>query len=300
MKETKWYENEKHISPTVFIPSFWAACLLTILLKFVLMLLKYSWMSGKQRRPCSDAVLWRLIWVYTVCLLTLSVQTLQVNTVFISAGYFMLWPHAKYKPIGWNELGILTSFISVSPQCSSPLNSWKSGFVSSSSSLKQTLCETFQTQVCISILYNPFIRWTKNDTCTNSLYPDETPHNEPSHQDLLCLPFWFWTETESPFLHQWKCPNSRMGVIFRNSVMKGLTQVSVYFYFFTKKKLYEKFHFLQHLTISTISSNVVKPSVKRYTARRYLHIWRTGPTTCYFRNISDLSPCCKNQRQESK
>ena len=30
---------------------------------------------------------------------------------------------------------------------------------------------------------------TKTDTCANSVDPDKTAHNEPSHQDLHCLPF---------------------------------------------------------------------------------------------------------------
>ena len=29
---------------------------------------------------------------------------------------------------------------------------------------------------------------TKTDTCANSIDPDETARNEPSHQDLHCLP----------------------------------------------------------------------------------------------------------------
>ena len=38
---------------------------------------------------------------------------------------------------------------------------------------------------------------TKIDTCANSVDPDETAHNEPSHQDLHCLPLsiGFWLAT---------------------------------------------------------------------------------------------------------
>ena len=32
---------------------------------------------------------------------------------------------------------------------------------------------------------------TKPDTSSNSIDPDETAHNESSHQDLHCLQFWF-------------------------------------------------------------------------------------------------------------
>ena len=32
---------------------------------------------------------------------------------------------------------------------------------------------------------------TKTDSFAKSVDPDETAHNEPSHQDLCCLPFCF-------------------------------------------------------------------------------------------------------------
>ena len=32
---------------------------------------------------------------------------------------------------------------------------------------------------------------TEPDTYANSVDPDETTHNEPSHQTLHCLPFYF-------------------------------------------------------------------------------------------------------------
>ena len=31
----------------------------------------------------------------------------------------------------------------------------------------------------------------KTDACANSVDPDEMAHNEPSHQDIHCLPFCF-------------------------------------------------------------------------------------------------------------
>ena len=42
---------------------------------------------------------------------------------------------------------------------------------------------------------------TKTDNFANSVDPDETAHNEPSHQDLHCLPS-FW--------QQWIRPNVEM------------------------------------------------------------------------------------------
>ena len=33
--------------------------------------------------------------------------------------------------------------------------------------------------------------YTKTDAFANSVEPDETAHNEPSHQDLHCLQFYF-------------------------------------------------------------------------------------------------------------
>ena len=43
-------------------------------------------------------------------------------------------------------------------------------------------------------LHNSYVvtlsdRHTKTNTCTNSVDPDEAARNEPSHQDLQCLPF---------------------------------------------------------------------------------------------------------------
>ena len=39
-------------------------------------------------------------------------------------------------------------------------------------------------------IHNPFSPVDLNNTHTNSVDPDEMAHNEPSHQDLHCLPFW--------------------------------------------------------------------------------------------------------------
>ena len=38
-------------------------------------------------------------------------------------------------------------------------------------------------------LFNLYIPYTKTDTLANSEGPDEMAHNEPSRQDLHCLPF---------------------------------------------------------------------------------------------------------------
>ena len=53
------------------------------------------------------------------------------------------------------------------------------------------------------------VRQTKTDTCANSVDLDETARNEPSHLDLLCLPFLFEFRLK-PYFHQWICPNSRL------------------------------------------------------------------------------------------
>ena len=38
-------------------------------------------------------------------------------------------------------------------------------------------------------LINPFSPANQNNFFANNVDPDETAHNEPSHQDLPCLPF---------------------------------------------------------------------------------------------------------------
>ena len=47
---------------------------------------------------------------------------------------------------------------------------------------------------------------TKTDAFANSVDPDETACNEPSHQDLHCLPFCFLVFYLHPHLQQWTCP----------------------------------------------------------------------------------------------
>ena len=58
-------------------------------------------------------------------------------------------------------------------------------------------------------------------TFANSVDPDETAHNEHSHQDPHCLPFCYQFLTGTPDLQQWVYPNSEIGrVHFRNSSEK--------------------------------------------------------------------------------
>ena len=49
--------------------------------------------------------------------------------------------------------------------------------------------------------FNPFSPTDRNNVFANSVDPDETAHNEPSHQDIRCLPFCIGFSTETPI---WK------------------------------------------------------------------------------------------------
>ena len=42
------------------------------------------------------------------------------------------------------------------------------------------------------IILTFWAKQTKTNTCANREDPDETVRNEPSHQDLHCLPIYFW------------------------------------------------------------------------------------------------------------
>ena len=60
-------------------------------------------------------------------------------------------------------------------------------------------CQDYRTdilfpvcQFCMVITMSTLARQTKTDTCANSVDPDETTRNEPSHQALHCLPFCFF------------------------------------------------------------------------------------------------------------
>ena len=61
--------------------------------------------------------------------------------------------------------------------------------------------KSLQTSVCSKI--NEL--QSKTDTLANSADPEETARNEPSLQDLHCLPFCFLPQTESPI-----CINTRV------------------------------------------------------------------------------------------
>ena len=50
-------------------------------------------------------------------------------------------------------------------------------------------------------MLNPFSPADENNIFANRIEPDETAHNEPSHQDLHCLPFCNNFLTETPI---WK------------------------------------------------------------------------------------------------
>ena len=74
-----------------------------------------------------------------------------------------------------------------------------------------------------SLLIKPFIPADPNLLFLNSVDPDETAHNEPSHQDLHCLAFYlmFWLRPlfETMILTRFKDGRDR----FRNSGVKWLT-----------------------------------------------------------------------------
>ena len=59
---------------------------------------------------------------------------------------------------------------------------------------------------------------TKTDTFANSVDPDEMAHNEPSQQDLHCLPFWLASPYETVDMSKFKAGR----VHLRNLGVKGL------------------------------------------------------------------------------
>ena len=46
--------------------------------------------------------------------------------------------------------------------------------------------------LCVHVVFNPSALQTNTDTWANSVEPDETARDEPSHLDLPCFPFYFW------------------------------------------------------------------------------------------------------------
>ena len=63
------------------------------------------------------------------------------------------------------------------------------------------------------------------DTVANSADPDETARNEPSHQDLHCLPLCYWCLTEPPFATMDVSKFKDGKVHVRNLGLKGLSVI---------------------------------------------------------------------------
>ena len=57
---------------------------------------------------------------------------------------------------------------------------------------QKSLFKMAETQRNVSIQLNPFSPTDQPDTCANSVAPDETAHDEPSHQDLHSFFFFFF------------------------------------------------------------------------------------------------------------
>ena len=96
---------------------------------------------------------------FTVYKIRLSAYMGYIRYFYVFVGYFLCCDHMLNRnQLARNEFGILTSFVPEILLFSSSLDSWTSGLPSSTSSLKQTLCGAFQTQLhfCISVLLNPF------------------------------------------------------------------------------------------------------------------------------------------------
>ena len=78
----------------------------------------------------------------------------------------------------------------------------------------------------ITKTYEPFKpRRPKSDTCANSVDPDETAHNEPSHQDPHCLSsffFFFFILGRSSFVSVSMYIFNDARVHIRNSGAQGL------------------------------------------------------------------------------
>ena len=79
----------------------------------------------------------------------------------------------------------------------------------------------FISTIYSSYYVNPLSPAEQN-VFANSVDPDETAHNEPSHQDLHCLPFCFdfWLRPLFRTMVRIRFKDGR--VHFRNSGMKGL------------------------------------------------------------------------------
>ena len=83
---------------------------------------------------------------------------------------------------------------------------------------------TLFAQACLSKYLTISAQLTKADITANSVAPDETAHNESSHQKPHCLPFcsWFPTVTFLAAVYVSKCWDERF--YFRNSGLKRFWQ----------------------------------------------------------------------------
>ena len=94
----------------------------------------------------------------------------------------------------------------------------------------------------LSKLINLFNPVAKTATFANNVDPDEMAHDEPSHQDLHCLPFCSWLTTNF-LLGVMDVSEYRDGrIYFRNSGLKGINlvlklgQTRFCLYIFNKRK----------------------------------------------------------------
>ena len=83
---------------------------------------------------------------------------------------------------------------------------------------KWTDCDNQVRVTGKTLTFNLSTLQTNTETYANSADPDETARNEPSHQDLHCLPFCFSVYTETPLFNEgpaqiqrWKRPLQELG-----------------------------------------------------------------------------------------
>ena len=108
------------------------------------------------------------------------------------------------------------------------------------------------------IILNPFITadksllglicyllQTNTDTFANSADPDETVSNEPSHQDLHCLPFCLWFLTKTPIvkngldqIRRWKSPFNKLKGLNKLLLIMEHAVNSEYVVYLGKKESY--------------------------------------------------------------
>ena len=85
--------------------------------------------------------------------------------------------------------------------------------------------ETFILHMCAGlsghVLSTVSSQHTSTDTFANSAHRDETAHNEPSHQDLHCLPCSYYFLTKTPVCNNDVSKFRDGKVYFRRSGVKG-------------------------------------------------------------------------------